>query len=237
MAGVWRTLRRKPLDIVGVVLLAALVMAIAAPFIAPYDPTKLTGKPFEPPSPPHLLGTNDIGQDVLSELIFGTRVSLAIGVLAAALATVIGTSVGVTAGYFRGTLGNALMRVVDVVLVNPFLPLMVLLAAYLGPSLWNLIIVIGLLIWARAARVIRSQAMSLAAREYNTAARALGATDWHILFKHVLPGVLPLTIAQFVLAASGAILLEASLSFLGLGDPTQESWGRCCLTPRPATRF
>lgn len=226
MASVWRTLRRKPLGIVGVVLLAALlIMAIGAPFIAPYDPAELTGKPFEPPSPQHLLGTNDIGQDILSELIFGTRVSLLIGVLAAALATVIGTSVGVTAGYFRGTLGSVLMRVVDVVLVIPFLPLMVLLAAYLGPSLWNLIIVIGLLIWARAARVIRSQAMSLAGREYNTAARALGATDWHILFKHVLPGVLPLTIAQFVLAASGAILLEASLSFLGLGDPTQKSWG------------
>ncbi len=117
------------------------------------------------------------------------------------------------------------MRFVDVVLVIPFVPLMVLLAAYLGQTLWNLMIVMGLLIWARPARVIRSQVLSLAEREYVTASRAGGARDRHILIKHILPGVLSLALAQFVLATSGSILIEASLSFLGLGDPTQKSWG------------
>jgi peptide/nickel transport system permease protein len=114
---------------------------------------------------------------------------------------------------------------VDVVLIIPFVPLMVLLAAYLGQNIWNLIVVIGLLIWARPARVIRSQVLSLAERDYVTAARASGATGSHIVVKHLLPGVVSLALAQFVLATSSSILLEAALSFLGLGDPTAKSWG------------
>lgn len=222
----WDSLRRNRLGMLGLVLLGGIVlMAIFAPQLAPYDPTKLTGKPFEPPSPAHWLGTNDIGQDIFSELIYGARVSLVIGVLAAAIAMFIGTSVGLLAGYYRGPLGAGLMRVVDVVLVIPFLPLMVLLAAYLGQSIWILIAVIGLLIWARPARVIRSQVLSLSERDYVLASRVIGANDNRILVRAILPGVLSLALAQFVLAASGTILLEASLSFLGLGDPTQKSWG------------
>lgn len=223
---IWGSLKRNPLGLLGLVLLIALfVMALGANWIAPYDPSKQTGQPFDPPSAAHLLGTNDIGQDILSELIYGARISLLIGVLAAGIAMVIGTGVGLLAGYYRGAVGILLMRFVDVVLIIPFVPLMVLLAAYLGQTLWNLIIVIGLLIWARPARVIRSQVLSLAEREYVTAARAAGARDGHILLKHVLPGVLSLALAQFVLATSSSILIEASLSFLGLGDPTQKSWG------------
>ncbi len=223
---IWESLRRNPLGMFGLALLGAIVlMAVFAPQLAPYDPTKLTGKPFEAPSSAHWLGTNDIGQDIFSELIHGARVSLVIGVLAAAIAMLIGTVVGLVAGYYRGPLGAGLMRVVDVVLVIPFLPLMVLLAAYLGQSIWNLIIVIGLLIWARPARVIRSQVLSLSERDYVLASRVIGAKDSRILTRAILPGVLSLALAQFVLAASGTILLEASLSFLGLGDPTQKSWG------------
>ncbi len=223
---IFRALRRHPLGLVGLALLGLmLTLALGADFIAPYDPSKLTGLPFEKPGPAHLLGTNDIGQDILSELIFGTRISLLIGVLAAGIACVIGTAVGLLAGYYRGPLGQVLMRVVDVVLIIPFVPLMVLLAAYLGQSIWNLIVVIGLLIWARPARVIRSQVLSLAERDYVTAARALGARGGHIVIKHLLPGVVSLALAQFVLATSSSILLEASLSFLGLGDPTAKSWG------------
>jgi peptide/nickel transport system permease protein len=221
-----RALRRSPLGLLGVaLLLTMLVLALGASFIAPYDPSKLTGLPFERPTSAHLLGTNDIGQDILSELIFGTRISLLIGVLAAAIAVVIGTTVGLVAGYYRGLVGQALMRLVDVVLIIPFVPLMVLLAAYLGQNIWNLIVVIGLLIWARPARVIRSQVLSLAERDYVTAARASGATGSHIVIKHLLPGVVSLALAQFVLATSSSILLEAALSFLGLGDPTAKSWG------------
>lgn len=223
---VWNSLRRSSLGMLGLALLGGIVfMAIFAPWLAPYDPAKLTGQPFESPSAAHWLGTNDIGQDIFSELIYGARVSLLIGVLAAAIAMVIGTTVGLLAGYRQGPLGAGLMRVVDVVLVIPFLPLMVLLAAYLGQSIWNLIAVIGLLIWARPARVIRSQVLSLSERDYVLASRVVGAKDNRILMRGILPGVLSLALAQFVLAASGTILLEASLSFLGLGDPTQKSWG------------
>ncbi len=223
---IWTSLKRNPLGLIGLgLLLTMLVMALGANWIAPYDPTKQTGKPFDSPSATHWLGTNDIGQDILSELIYGARISLLIGTLAAGIAMVIGTSIGLLAGYYRGAVGILLMRFVDVILVIPFVPLMVLLAAYLGQNLWNLIVVIGLLIWARPARVIRSQVLSLAEREYVTAARAAGARDGHILIKHILPGVLSLALAQFVLATSSSILIEASLSFLGLGDPTQKSWG------------
>ncbi len=193
--------------------------------MAPYDPRATAGRPFEVPSDRHLLGTNDIGQDILSELIWGARVSLLVGVLAALGSTSVGTSVGVLGGYFRGAVDAVLMRLVDVVLVIPFLPLMILLAAYAGPSFSNLVLVIATLLWARPARVIRAQALSVARREYVLAARALGAGHGRILGRHVLPGVLALTLAEFVQMAGVAILLEASLSFLGLGDPVQKSWG------------
>jgi len=205
------------------VLLAAT--AVFAPWVAPYNPEETSGGPFEAPSRLHLLGTNDIGQDILSELIFGARISLVIGFLAAIVAISIGTAVGTVAGYFGGWVDTVLMRAVDVVLVIPFLPLMILLAAYLGPSFWNIILVIGLLVWARPARVLRSQVLSLRSLEYIDAARALGASAGRILRLHVLPGVISLSLAQFILAASNAILIEASLSFLGLGDPTAKSWG------------
>lgn len=218
--------KRNPLGWIGLGLLAIiLAMAVGAPYLAPYDPARLSGKPFEPPSLAHPLGTNDIGQDILSELIFGARVSLLIGILSALIAIGIGTTVGLLAGFYRGIVGTILMRAVDVMLIIPVFPLMVLLAAYLGQSLWNLVAVIGLLGWARPARIIRSQVLSLVERDYVTAARAIGARDARIVIRHVLPGVLSLALAQFVMAASSAILTEAGLSFLGLGDPTQKSWG------------
>jgi len=212
--------------VIGVALLAALVLAgVFAPWIAPYRPDETTGSPFSPPSRAHLLGTNDVGQDLLSELIFGVRISLTIGFLAAAVSISIGTLVGVVAGYFGGWVDAVLMRLVDVILVVPFLPLMILLAAYLGPSFWNIILVIGILVWARPARVIRAQVLSLKSLDFVDAARALGVSSGRILRRHVLPGVLSLSLAQFILAAGTAILIEASLSFLGLGDPTAKSWG------------
>jgi ABC-type dipeptide/oligopeptide/nickel transport system permease subunit len=200
-------------------------MALLAPWISPYDPTERVGRPFERPSGKHLLGTNDIGQDLLSEIIYGSRISLLLGFLAALVALSIGTVVGVVSGYYGGLIDSILMRIVDIVLVIPFLPLMILLAAYLGPSFWNLIFVLSVLIWARPARVIRAQVLSLKERGYVVAARATGGTVWHILFHHILPGVLPLSLAQLILATRSTILIEASLSFLGLGDPMSKSWG------------
>lgn len=221
-----RRFRFGNVGLVGVALLVALTaLGVLAPWVAPYNPEATTGNPFSPPSRAHLLGTNDVGQDILSELIYGIRISLTIGFLAAAVAISIGTVVGIIAGYFGGWVDAALMRLVDIVLVIPFLPLMILLAAYLGPSFWNIILVIGALVWARPARVLRAQVLSLRSVEFVDAARALGASAGRILHRHILPGVLSLSLAQFILAASGAILIEASLSFLGLGDPTAKSWG------------
>lgn len=211
---------------IGLVIVAVLVLvAIFAPVLAPYDPTERVGPPFATPSAAHPLGTNDIGQDLLSELIYGTRVSLTVGLVAATVALLIGTTVGIVAGFYPRLLGSVLMRIVDIVLILPFLPLLIILAAYLGRSLLNTVLVIGILIWAGSARVIRSQVLSLTQRDYVVAARAMGARDLHIIVKHILPLTLLLAIGEFVQATAGAILLEASLSFLGLGDPIQKSWG------------
>jgi peptide/nickel transport system permease protein len=210
----------------GIALLATVILAaVFAPLVAPYDPRVTTGRPFEPPSGAHWLGTNDIGQDILSELIWGARVSLAIGALAAGVGTALGTLVGAVAGYFRGWLDAALMRLADVVLVVPFLPLMILLAAYVGPSIASLAVVIGLLVWARPARVIRSLVLSQRTRDHVVAARSIGAGDTRILRLCILPSVVSLALAELVQLASRAILLEAALAFLGLGDPVQKSWG------------
>ena len=210
----------------GLVLLGGIVLvALLAPWIAPYDPRLTTGRPFSPPSLEHWLGTNDIGQDILSEIIWGARVSLAIGALAAVVGTFLGTLVGVVSGYFGGRIDSLLMRTADVVLVVPFLPLMILLAAYVGPSVTSLAVVIGLLVWARPARVVRSLVLSQRNRDYVTAARSLGARDGRILRFCIFPSVISLALAEFVQLASRAILLEAALAFLGLGDPVQKSWG------------
>jgi peptide/nickel transport system permease protein len=209
----------------GILLLILLVLSVGAEHWVPYDPKVLSGQPFEPPSRNHWLGTNDLGQDLFSEIVMGTRLSLGVGLSAASLASSIGLAAGLLAGYFRGWVDALLMRLVDIVLVIPFLPLMILLAAYLGQDVWKLVLVIGLLSWARPARVIRAQVLSLRQRGYVEAARVIGAGNGHILRHHILPGILPLALAQFVMVASQSILLEVTLSFLGLGDPTQNSWG------------
>ena len=211
---------------IGATIVTLLILtAVFAPALAPYDPSERVARPFLPPSADHLLGTNDVGQDLLSELIFGTRVSLTVGVVAAIVAMLIGTTVGVIAGYYPKRVGSVLMRFVDVVLILPFLPLLIVLAAYLGRSLTNTIIVIGVLIWAAPARIIRSQVLSLRSREYVLASRSMGAKDRWVILRHILPRTGLLATGSFVRAISGAILLEAALSFLGLGDPIQKSWG------------
>ena len=214
------------IGLVGAIFVLGLVlMAVFAGQLSPYDPTERVARPFLEPSAEHPLGTNDIGQDLFSELVHGARISLTVGVVAAIVSLIIGTTVGLLAGFYPRRLGRLLMRGVDVILVLPFLPLLIILAAYLGRSLFTTIIVIGLLSWAGSARVIRSQVLSLTERDYVLAARSMGASDRHIVTRHVLPRVLLLAIGVFVSATAGAILLEASLSFLGLGDPLQKSWG------------
>lgn len=214
------------LGMIGIaILLFYIFIAVFAPLISPYDPTLRIGTPFLPPSSDFLLGTNDVGQDILSELIYGTRISILIGFIAAFFSISIGCLIGVVAGYYGGKVDSFLMRIVDLVLVIPFLPLMILLAAFIGPSFWNIVFVISLLTWAGPARVVRSQVLNVKTKGYVEAAKSIGTKIPIILSKHILPGVIPIALSQFVLAASSAILTEASLSFLGLGDPFNKSWG------------
>ncbi len=209
----------------GLMVGSLLLVAVFAPWLAPYDPKERVARPFLPPGEGHVLGTNDVGQDLLSEMIVGSRVSLAVGIVAATVALLIGATVGLLAGYYPKRLGLLLMRGVDIILILPFLPLLIVLSAYLGRSLLNTIVVIAVLIWAEPARIVRSQVLSLRSREYVLAARSMGATDRWTILRHIVPRTALLATGSFVRAVSGAILLEASLSFLGLGDPIQKSWG------------
>ena len=210
----------------GTVVLAVVVAtALLGRALAPYDPREVVARPYQPPSAQHWLGTNDIGQDIFSELLWGTRASLTVGLVAALAAVLVGTTVGVVAGLAGGWVDAVLMRATDVVLTLPFLPLAIVLAAFLGPSLGNTALVLALVIWARPARVVRSHALGIAGHAYVEAAHALGGGFGHVLRQHVVPAVVPLALSQFILAVSSAILAEASLAFLGLGDPIQKSWG------------
>lgn len=218
------TMQRWPV-LFGIILLAIfLIIAIFAPFIAPYDPWE-PGRPFLPPNSDHPFGTNDIGQDIFSELVFGARVSLFVGFFAAFVSVVIGTIVGMFSGYMRGMTDEALMGMTDIILIIPALPLMIILAAHASPSIWNIIIVIGALWWTSTARVVRSRVLQLREMPFVEAVRALGAGDTYIIFRHILPNTFQVVLAKFILAVAGAMLTEASLSFLGFGDPLQKSWG------------
>ncbi|MHA2086582.1 MAG: ABC transporter permease, partial [Candidatus Thorarchaeota archaeon] len=172
------------------------------------------------------LGTTDKGADAWSQIIYGSRVSLVIGILATGLATAVGVIVGLVAGYFGGKIDEALMRVVDFLLVIPGLPLMMVLAAFLGPTIENIIIVIAILGWTPTSRLIRSQVMAEKNKAYVESARAIGATDTYIIFRHILPNVTPILFANITLGVVGAILSESGLAFLGLTDPSEPSWGR-----------
>ncbi|MEM2197141.1 MAG: ABC transporter permease, partial [Sulfolobales archaeon] len=173
-----------------------------------------------------LLGTNDIGQDIFSEFIYGARVSLFVGLTAPFIASILGTMLGLIAGYLGGVADEVVTGAIDVMLALPSLPLIIILAAYLGPSLNNIILVLAFFGWSGFARIVRAQVLSLRERPYVEAAKAVGAGGFRIMVRHILPHVVPLIIANIVLSATSAILTEAGLSFLGLGDPTVKSWGQ-----------
>ncbi len=184
-----------------------------------------------------LLGTTDKGADAWSQLVFGTRISLTIGILATLLSSGVGVIVGLTSGYFGGKIDEILMRIVDFLLVIPGLPLMMVLAAFLGPTIENIIVVIAILGWTGTSRLIRSQVMAEKNKAYVESARAIGASDTYIIFRHILPNVTPILFADITLGVVGAILSEAGLSFLGLTDPSQPSWGRMLADAQAAGGF
>lgn len=219
-------LNKKGLAGMGILILL-VGLGVFAPVIAPYDP-HVMGEFDEillPPNINHWFGTDETGRDLLSLVLYGARISLLVGFCCAIVSIVIGTLVGLFAGYFGGWVDDVLMRITDLFVVIPRLPLVLITVAVLGPSLSNTIIVIGALIWAGTARIIRVQTLSLKKRLFVERARSLGASHFHIVRRHILPNVMPLIFANTVLVIATAIYLESTVSFLGLGDPTHISWG------------
>ncbi|MER8381734.1 ABC transporter permease [Mesorhizobium sp. M0815] len=232
-AGVWRRLLKRPLALFGLGIVAlVLAGAILAPWLTGYDPNEqmfdgltLEGAPL-PPGVQFWLGTDLLGRDLLTRLLFGARTSLIIGIVANGVALLIGTLVGIMAGYFRGWIGSALMRFTDLMMAFPALLLAICLAAVLQPSLWIVAMVIALVNWVQTARVIYTETSSLAEREFIDAERTIGASAPRILFRHILPHLLPTIIVWGTLGISTTVLLEATLSYLGIGvQPPTASWG------------
>ncbi|OGR24763.1 MAG: peptide ABC transporter permease [Desulfobacca sp. RBG_16_60_12] len=224
----WARLKRNRMAMTGLALVLGLfVVSIFAPWLAPYDPNSINLKEvLMPPSPAHYLGTDTLGRDVLSRIIFGSRVSLKVGFVAVGLATLIGLLVGALAGYYGGWVDQGLMRLVDLMLCFPAFFLILAVIAVLEPSIWNIMVVIGLTGWMGVARLVRAEFLSLREREFVTAARALGAGDARLIMRHMLPNALAPVMVSATLGVAGAILTESALSFLGLGvQPPTPSWG------------
>jgi peptide/nickel transport system permease protein len=203
------------------------VVAALAPLLAPYDPSHIEiSKILLPPSADHPLGTDQLGRDVLSRMIFGARISLLVGFVAVGIATAIGIVIGAAAGYYGGWIDAFLMRLVDIVLTIPTFFLILAVIAIMEPSLFNIMWVIGVTSWMGVARLVRGQFLALKQIDYVQAARALGANDPRIIFRHILPNALSPVYVSTILGIAGAILTESSLSFLGLGvQPPTPSWG------------
>lgn len=223
-----RVARRRPPGItwVGIaILLGFVAVALFAPLLTPYDPRSFDARPLLPPGVEHPLGTNDVGQDILSELIYGTRVSLLVAGVASGLILILATLVGTVAGYLGGIVDLLLTRFIDVMLSIPRLPLMILIAAYVGSGLLPIILIIALFGWPMAARLIRAETLSLRNRQHVQAARTFGGGTRYILLRHLIPALTPILVTELAVQASRAVMMEAGLAFLGLGDPTIKSWG------------
>jgi peptide/nickel transport system permease protein len=229
----WRRFRRDKLALAGLVVIATTVLVAAlAPWVAPFDPAAqffdgltLEGSPL-PPSAHFLLGTDLLGRDLLSRLIYGARTSLIIGVAANGVAVIVGTLLGATAGFVEGWVSAAIMRFTDLMMAFPALLLAIALAAIFAPSLWIVAMVIAMVNWVQIARVVYTETRALAQRDYIEATRALGATPVRILFRHILPHLVPTVLVYATLGIATTVLLEATLSFLGVGvRPPTPSWG------------
>ena len=231
LSSAWRDYRHDRAGMIGLAVLVLFVaMALAAPLLADEAGLRAVNatanEPWAPPSEFGPLGTDNLGRSVWTQLVWGSRISLLVGLAATLLAIVVGTVVGIAAGFYGGWIGAVLMRLTEWFLVIPFLPLAIALAAVLGPSIQNIIIVIGITSWPSTARLLRSQVLTLKERLYVDRSRALGASDAHLMGRHILPNVSGLILANTTLTVPIAILSETTLSFLGLGDPTRASWGK-----------
>ena len=227
-----------PVQQAGTGILALLVVTvIIGPIVSPYAPSETVCAPFAEPSSSHLLGCNDVGQDLLTGILAGGRVSLAIGLATALVTTVLATVYAVTAAYRGGVADLVAMRVVDAVMALPFLPLIIVLGAFFGGSVFVQVAILCLVMWAQPVRELRAQTLNLRSADYVGASRAMGASAWRIVTRHIVPELAPLIVPQFVRVAHHAILIESSLSFLGLGDPVRKSWGTILFHANARTAF
>jgi len=219
------------LETVGILMVLSLVLvAVFAPNLAPHDPARAVARTYGDPGAPSLafpMGTDQLGRDVLSRIIYGARISLAVGVAAMAVTIAIGVLIGLLSGFFGGVVDVILMRFTDVMLTLPALLLAMAFVAVLRPSLLSILLVIGLVSWTQVARVVRAETLSMSTRDFVLAARTLGASPIRLIARHILPNVLPIIIVMAALGTSGTLLLDAALSFLGLGvPPPTPTWGR-----------
>ena len=221
-----RFIRENTLLVIGLSIIAFFVsVAILAPYIAPYSPYAMDFPQYLHPSNEHLLGTDNLGRDIFSQLIWSSRVSLTIGFLAATIVVFVGFTIGIVAGYKGGIMENILLGITDIFILIPGLPLMILLASYLGPSVWNVIFIVVLLWWCGTARVVHSRAVQVKEMSFVESTKMMGFRESYIIFRHILSNVKEIFVARWCLSVASAMMAEAGLAFLGLGDPFEISWG------------
>jgi peptide/nickel transport system permease protein len=228
MVAFWRTFARNRLAVIaGVVVAILVVFAVAAPALAPWDPNRHdTRRILAPPSAQHWMGTDQLGRDVLSRVLYGARVSLAVGFVSVGIATLIGVLLGAAAGYHGAVVDGLIMRLVDLMLVFPRFFLLLAVLAFLKPSIWTIMVVIGLTGWMSVARLVRAEFLTLREREFVIWSESVGASAVRIVFRHILPNALAPVLVAMTLGIPAAILMESGLSFLGLGvQPPHATWG------------
>lgn len=224
----WKRFKKNKLALLGGIVVAFLfTIAIFAPAITPYDPNAINVQNIlEPPGFTHPFGTDDLGRDILSRIIWGSRISLSVGFVAVGISTLIGVTLGALTGYYGGWVDRVIMRFVDIMLSIPTFFLLLAVIAFLEPGISNIMIVIGLTSWMGVTRLVRAEFLSVKEREFTQSARAIGAGDMRIIFRHILPNSMAPVIVSAVLGVAGAILTESALSFLGIGvQPPTSSWG------------
>lgn len=241
MAGVfWKRIRQNRFAMAGgAVVMLLFILSVLAPWLTPYHPDAIDAyRVLMPPSPEHLLGTDELGRDVLTRLLFGARISLKVGFVAVGIAVATGTAIGLVSGYYGGWLDTAMMRFVDIMLCFPTFFLILAVIAMLEPSIWYIMAVIGLTGWMGVARLVRAEVLSLREREFVMAARGLGASDFRIIMRHILPNAMSPVLVSASLGVAGAILTESALSFLGIGvQPPTPSWGNILTSGKDYIEF
>lgn len=239
-AVVWQRLKCNRLALAGgCVVLLLFVVSLLAPLIVPSDPNAIDAwHVLSPPSWQHWFGTDELGRDVLSRMIYGSRISLKVGFVAVGIAVSIGTLVGLVSGYYRGLIDSFLMRLVDIMLCFPAFFLILAVITFLEPSIWYIMMVIGLTGWMGVARMVRAETLSIREMDYITAARCIGCSDLRIIFRHILPNTLSPVLVSATLGVAGAILTESALSFLGIGvQPPTPSWGNILTSGKDYIEF